>query len=154
MRIDQAEGDEYPLYEGGAYRGSYEYGGKIRATNIVNPDILGKYENVMGAVKGSNILHETLESFIGAVLFPGSPAAITESDKNKGYYEAHDLAKYIDPRYKDSDGFSLIQSSSRTFIDKNNVTLTDEFSLRNKKTGVVTSIGSYSGTYKNLKKKQ
>ncbi|MDN4031020.1 RHS repeat domain-containing protein, partial [Chryseobacterium gambrini] len=153
MRVDEAEGSEYPLYEGGAYRGSFEYGGKVRATNIVNPDILGKYENVMGAATGTNILHEALESYIGAVLFPGSPASLSSEASAKGYNDAHDIAAYVDPRYKDSDGFKLIQSSSRTFIDSNRVTITDNLSLRNIKTGVITPIGSYSGTYKNLKKK-
>ena len=152
MRIDQAEGSNYPFFEGGAYRGSYEYNGKVYSTNVVNPDVLGKYESAMGAAKGTNILHETLEGYIGAVLSPGSPASISPQTAAMGYKDAHDVAAYIDPRYKESSGFSMNRTTSTTY-NGGTITISDNVSLNNKKTGAVVLIGNYSGTYKNLKKK-
>lgn len=152
MRIDQAEGTEYPFFEGGAYRGSYEYNGKVYATNVVNPDVLGKYESAMGAAKGSNILHEALEGYVGALLSPGSPACISPQTAAMGYNDAHDLAAWIDPRFKESSGFSMNKTTSTTY-NGGTITISDNVSLNNKKTEAVVPIGNYSGTYKNLKKK-
>ena len=152
LRMDSSR-DGSVQHQGGAYGGSYEHNGKVFATNTVNPDFLGKLETLMGKVKGTSILHEALEGYIGSVLFPGSPAAISDSDKSLGYNDAHDLANYIDPRNTESDNFIMSRTPSRIHISSTQVLLKDDVSFKNKSTGKVTSFGTYQGIYKKPQKK-
>lgn len=152
LRMDSS-GDGSVQHQGGAYAGSYQYEGKVYAKNVVNPDFLGKLDTMMEKAKGISILHEALEGYIGSVLSPGSPAAITDSDKKQGYNDAHDLANYIDPRNTESNNFILSRTPSRTHISSTQVLLKDEVSFKNKTTGQVTSFGTYQGIYKKSQKK-
>lgn len=152
MRLDYPN-DGSVVYQGGAYGGSRIYNGKVFTTNTVNHDFLSKLEATTGKIEGTSMLHEALEGYIGGVLSPGSPAAITDADKDKGYNDAHDLANYIDPRNVESNDFILMRAPSRTHISDTQVVLKDDVSYKNKKTGQITPFGTYSGTYKKEQKK-
>lgn len=91
------------FFPGGAFRGSFEYNGKTTATNIVSPEVLESHDKVLNIPKGTSILHEALEAYIGAIYFPEAKAAVgisTASAINDAYQFSHDKAACIDPQYK------------------------------------------------------
>lgn len=153
LRLDSPVNGQYPLNQtGGAYQGSYVYNGKVKATNVVNPEALGNYEKALGAESGTNMLHETLEAYMGAINSPGSPAASSASlvSHELGYNSAHKMAADLDPRFKDSTaGFGLNQSTTRELsADGKTMIIRDNISIRDKATNVVTPIGNFSGKYR------
>lgn len=92
------------FFPGGAFRGSFEYDGKITATNIVSPVVTEGNDTILNIQRGTSILHEALEAYIGALYFPGAKAAIGTSGAsatNDAYKFSHDKAACIDPRFKD-----------------------------------------------------
>ncbi len=58
------------FFPGGAFRGSFEYNGKITATNIVSPDVMEGNDKALNIPKGTSMLHDALEAYIGAIYFP------------------------------------------------------------------------------------
>lgn len=92
------------FFLGGAFRGSFEHNGIITATNIVSPEITEKFDTALNLPKGTSILHEALEGYLGAKYFPGSRGAVglsAATARNDAYIFAHGEAACTDPRYRD-----------------------------------------------------
>ena len=88
-------------FVGGAFGGSTVSNGITTATQTVNPKHTKEIDEFYGAAKGSSVMHEVLEAFIGAKESPGSGAPIwgASSQENTNYQNAHDKANVIDPRH-------------------------------------------------------
>jgi hypothetical protein len=93
---------------GALLEGSEVKDGKTVATQTVNPDHTEKIENLTGASKGSAVMHEVLEAYIGAVDSPGAGtptfADVGNNTANgKAYLDAHQGANATDPRHQDAN---------------------------------------------------
>jgi len=93
-------------FVGGAFGGSdLMFGGKndgkAVATQTVNPDQTKKIDEFYGAPKGTSIMHEILEGYIGAKDSPGSgaPTFDNTTPEFKNYKSAHDKTQTTDPRH-------------------------------------------------------
>ena len=93
-------------FVGGGFGGSeIKEDGKVVTKQTVNPDHMEKIEQLNGADKGSSMMHEVLESYIGGKDNPGTKAPTFDDVKNKtpsgnAYLNAHNKADAIDPRHK------------------------------------------------------
>jgi RHS repeat-associated protein len=90
---------------GGAFGGSEVKDGKTIATQTLNPDHTKKIDEVNGAPKGVSVLHEVIESYVGAKDSPGTGAPTFADVENKtpngvAYENAHNKAEALDPRHK------------------------------------------------------
>jgi RHS repeat-associated protein len=139
--------DNGALYTGGAYGGSKMAGnGKMIGTNVVNPMVNEKIDQALGLPKGVGTLHEGLESYMGILNSPGSPAGTPENN-DKGYMAAHKKANELDPRHNDGDGTVRVSSHTRVrnMGDGNRVkSITEEIIMTNTITGVNTSLGKFT----------
>ncbi|MBB2145786.1 RHS repeat-associated core domain-containing protein [Pedobacter sp. LMG 31464] len=80
-------------FVGGAYGGStVGKDGKTYTNQTVNPDMTSKIDEFYGAKKGSSIMHEVIESYIGGVDSPGKggPTFDNTTPEFKAYKSAHD----------------------------------------------------------------
>ena len=132
---------------GGAYGGSKMAGnGKMIGTNVVNPMVNEKIDETLGLPKGVGTLHEGLEAYMGILNSPGSPAG-TPRNNDKGYMAAHKKANDLDPRHNDGDGTVKVSSHIRVRnMGEGNKpkSITEEIIMTNTKTGVKTSLGSFT----------
>ncbi|HEY5750649.1 MAG TPA: RHS repeat-associated core domain-containing protein [Chryseolinea sp.] len=93
-------------FAGGAFGGSeVKEDGKVEAKQTVNPGHTEKIDEMTNAPKGTSVLHEVLEAYIGATDSPGSGAPTFEDVANKtkngvAYESAHNKAEAADPRHK------------------------------------------------------
>ena len=98
--------DNGKWFVGGAFGGSeVQKDGTTVATQTVNPEHTKQIDELNDASKGSSVLHEVLEAFIGAKDSPGAKAPTFEDVANKttngvAYENAHNKAEAIDPRHK------------------------------------------------------
>ena len=92
-------------FAGGAFGGSIVTDGKTNATQTVNPGGTEAIDKINEMPKGTSMLHEVLESYIGAKEAPGTQAPTFEDVQNKtsngtSYLNAHNKAMVTDPRFK------------------------------------------------------
>lgn len=105
---------------GGQFGGSKEKGGKVIASQTVNPNQMDVIDAATGRGEGVGTLHETLEAYSGAVNSPGAKPAIADVD-NADYDAAHADARQIDPRHKEISGTSpntfpfILQNGNGTY---------------------------------------
>jgi len=91
-------------FVGGAFGGSEKKDGKVIATQTVNPKHTKQIESFYGADKGTQMMHEVLEAYVGSKDSPGAGPSTFDDVKNqtpngRAYTNAHDKAKAIDPRH-------------------------------------------------------
>ena len=89
-------------FVGGAYGGSVQNtDGTVTATQTVNPEMTGKLDKFYGMQNGVTMLHEVIESFIGAEDSPGvgAPTFDNTTPEFEAYYNAHTEADVVDPRH-------------------------------------------------------
>lgn len=94
----------------GAYEGSEVQtkndGDQVVVTNqMINLDHASKDEAGGGMTIGQNVLHETLESFIGAKDDPGG-------NWNTGYKNAHEKSAALDPNFKHGNNYTNYNSKT------------------------------------------
>jgi hypothetical protein len=94
------------FFVGGAFGGSeVNEDGTVESTQTVNTDHTKAIDNMNENPPGSSVLHEVLESYIGAQDSPGARAPTFLDVENKtpkgvAYLNAHKKAMSVDPRYK------------------------------------------------------
>ncbi len=134
------------FFPGGAFRGSFEYNGKMTATNIVSPKVMEGNDTILSIPRGTSILHEALEAYIGAIYFPGAKAAIgvtAATAVNDAYKFSHDKAACIDPRYKDFPSYMGFDKKASFDYNTKRV-LQDTVSVYNINTGkVIYNFGTF-----------
>jgi RHS repeat-associated protein len=89
-------------FVGGAYDGSVENADcSVTASQTVNPTMTEKIDSFYKAPKGSTVMHEVLEAYIGAQDSPGlgAPTFDNTTPEFTAYQSAHNKTKAIDPRY-------------------------------------------------------
>lgn len=97
---------------GGAFEGSKKVDGVVQAYQTVNPNQMDIIDSFTQRGQGVGTLHEVLESYVGAIEYPGAKAAVGDKP-NKAYDYAHGEARRIDPRHRELTGTSPNQ---RPFI--------------------------------------
>lgn len=135
-------------YQGGAYEGSRMLDdGRLLSTNVVNPMVTEKVDELSGNTGGATIKHELLENIIGVLNSPGSPAATSPQNRAKGYDAAHKGAKALDKNYKDLDAVG--GRLERRRIHANGKTVeTQEYFIKDRKTGKEISTGKFEADKK------
>ena len=132
------------LVVGGGYRGSITNGVRTVGTNVISPLVNAKMDQALGIKDNAGTLHEVLESYMGILNHPGSPAATSEENKKLGYYDAHEKANTLDPRMK-SPGTDFTQDYKRIkrHGEENKLYYEDEVFYINNKTNERISFGKY-----------
>lgn len=130
-------------YRGGAYEGSRMLDdGRLLSTNLVNPMVTEKVDELSGNKYGATIKHELLENILGVLNSPGSPAATSPKNGAKGYDAAHKGAKALDRDYKDLDAVGGRLERKRIYANGKMVE-TQEYFTKDRKTGKESSTGKF-----------
>jgi hypothetical protein len=79
-----------PIYRVSFRRNDMVENGKIRASQYINMEHAEKAARIGGGTVGQNVLHETLEAYIGAEMFPGQ--AYSQSNFNAAHHETIRIA--------------------------------------------------------------
>jgi RHS repeat-associated protein len=92
-------------FAGGAFGGSEVKDGKTVANQSVDPEQTKEIDKMYEMPKGTSVLHEVLEAFIGAKNSPGAKSTTFDDVLNKTpdglkYLDAHNEAMTTDPRFK------------------------------------------------------
>jgi hypothetical protein len=109
-------------FVGGAFEGSIVEGETVVASQTVNPNHTETIDEFYEMPAGTTMMHEVLESYIGAVNSPGTNAptfADVQSKNSTGlaYLNAHNEATRVDPRYKSPD-LSQDPKTGQIYINK------------------------------------
>lgn len=133
------------LVVGGGYRGSITNGVRTVGTNVISPLVNAKMDQALGIKDNAGTLHEVLESYMGILNHPGSPAATSEENKQQGYYDSHKKANELDPRVKDP-GNNFTQDYHRVKQHKENgdIYYEEEVFYINNQTNEKASFGKYT----------
>ena len=123
VRIDATTSSTDPngkWFVGGAFGGSEVKDGKTVANQKVDPAQTKELDKMYEMPKGTAVLHEVLEAFIGAKNSPGTTAPTFDDVTNKtpaglNYLDAHTEAKTTDPRFKEPN---LSRDANGVYIHK------------------------------------
>ena len=123
VRIDATTSTTHPngkWFVGGAFGGSEVKDGKTVANQKVDPAQSKELDKMYEMPKGTAVLHEVLEAFIGAKNSPGAKSPTFDDVKNKTpdglkYLDAHNEAKTTDPRFKEPN---LSRDANGIYIHK------------------------------------
>ncbi len=123
VRIDATTSTTHPngkWFVGGAFGGSEVKDGKTVANQKVDPAQTKELDKMYEMPKGTAVLHEVLEAFIGAKNSPGAKSPTFDDVKNKTpdglkYLDAHNEAKTTDPRFKEPN---LSRDANGVYIHK------------------------------------
>ena len=131
---------------GDGFKGSFVYNGKVTATNVVSPEVTKGFDKALGSPEGVSLLHAILESYSGALYFPGAQGAIgntVANSVNDVYIFSHGEAACIDPRYKDLPSNMGIDKKTSTDYNTKRV-IGESVSIYNIYTGaIIYNFGSF-----------
>ena len=116
------EGKDNNWFVGGQFGGSeVNEDGKVTSTQTVNPVHTEAIDKMNEIPSGTTVLHEVMESYIGAKDSPGTSAPTSFDDISSktpdgmAYLNAHNKAMATDPRYKEPN---VSQGAEGVYISK------------------------------------